>query len=212
MAEDDINFDELISNLENQDIDNYKKFSKNNDNHKDSIAEFENDKTEMPKAFNTIEANESLNQSDPFDQLKSRYDQQNNSTIDNSNQNQTSATSNKSYSSSDADELLNNQILQAKASKVANLDGVRNLETLHALPINVSVVLGKSELIISDLLLMGQGSVIELDKLIGDDLDVFVNGKPIAQGTIVLSNNNFGCKISRILTPIERLRKLIMEN
>ena len=81
-----------------------------------------------------------------------------------------------------------------------------------SLPIDVAVVLGKTNLSISDILLMGQGSVIELDKLIGDDLDVFINGRPVAQGSIVLNNNEFGCRVTHILTPEERLKKLVVSS
>ncbi|MBL0690876.1 MAG: FliM/FliN family flagellar motor switch protein [SAR324 cluster bacterium] len=91
-------------------------------------------------------------------------------------------------------------------------DKQRALETLLSLPVDVSVILGSNNnnLSISDLLLMGQGSVIELDRLLGDDLDVFVNNRPIAKGEIVVSNDSFGCKISHILNPFERLRKLVL--
>ncbi len=98
-----------------------------------------------------------------------------------------------------------------KPSKMSAEDDARSIKTLHELPVLLSVELGRSEVLVSDLMLMGQGSIIELDRLISDDLDVLVNGRPIAQGTIVLSNNNFGCKISHILTPIERLHKLVMK-
>lgn len=87
----------------------------------------------------------------------------------------------------------------------------RTPEVLMDLPVDISVILGSADLSVSDLLLMGQGSIIELDKMLGDNLDVLINNRPIATGNIVLSNDVFGCKVSHILSPSERLKKMVFE-
>lgn len=86
----------------------------------------------------------------------------------------------------------------------------RDLAALYALPIEVSIALGKTDLQVSDILLIGQGSVIELDRLVGEDLDVYINGKALAKGSIVLNNDQFACRISHVLTRKERLEKIVM--
>ncbi len=76
------------------------------------------------------------------------------------------------------------------------------------IPLKVSVELGRTKLLINELLQLGQGSVIELSKLAGEPLEVLVNDKLIARGEAVVVNEKFGVRITDIMTPMERIEKL----
>ncbi len=65
-----------------------------------------------------------------------------------------------------------------------------------------------SKMLISDLLTLGQGSVIELHRLVGDELDLLINGKLVAKGEVVVLNEKFGCRISSIIPPEDRVKYL----
>src|SRR5208283_2528134 len=71
-----------------------------------------------------------------------------------------------------------------------------NLEFLLDIKLNVTFEVGRAKMLISDLLTLGQGSVIELHRLVGDELDLLVNGRLIAKGEVVVINEKFGCKIT----------------
>jgi flagellar motor switch protein FliN/FliY len=83
-----------------------------------------------------------------------------------------------------------------------------NIDLILDVPLQVSVVLGKSRKAIKDVLAMGAGSVVELDRMVEDQVDVLVNGTLIARGEIVVVNENFGVRITSILSPAERLREI----
>ncbi len=84
----------------------------------------------------------------------------------------------------------------------------RDLGFLLDIPLDVSVELGRNTILINDLLQLGQGSVIELTKLAGEPLEIFVNGKLIARGEPVVVNEKFGVRITDIISPIERVKQL----
>ncbi|MBT9176815.1 MAG: Flagellar motor switch protein FliN [Firmicutes bacterium] len=84
----------------------------------------------------------------------------------------------------------------------------QNIDLILDVPLQVSVVLGKSRRAIKDVLAMGAGSVVELDRMVEDQVDVLVNGMLIARGEIVVVNENFGVRITSILSPAERLREI----
>ncbi len=83
-----------------------------------------------------------------------------------------------------------------------------NLDFILDIPMEVSVELGRSKMLISDLLQMGQGSVIELTKLAGEPLEVLVNQKLIARGEVVVVNEKFGIRLTDIISPTERVKRL----
>jgi flagellar motor switch protein FliN len=85
---------------------------------------------------------------------------------------------------------------------------VTNLDFILDIPMEVSVELGRSKMLISDLLQLGQGSVIELTKLAGEPLEVLVNQKLIARGEVVVVNEKFGIRLTDILSPTERVKRL----
>lgn len=87
-------------------------------------------------------------------------------------------------------------------------DGGGNLDMLMDIPLDVTVELGRSRQPIKDILSLSQGSVVELDKLAGEPVDVLVNQKPVAKGEVVVIDENFGVRITEILSPRERVAQL----
>lgn len=84
----------------------------------------------------------------------------------------------------------------------------RNLDLILDIPLTVTVELGRSKLLINDLLQLGQGSVIELTKLVGEPLEVLVNNKLVARGEVVVVNDKFGVRLTDIVSPLERVQSL----
>lgn len=83
-----------------------------------------------------------------------------------------------------------------------------NIDLILDVPLQVSVVLGKSRKTIKDILTMGSGSVVELDRMVEDAVDVLVNGTLIAKGEIVVVNENFGVRLTSVLSQAERLKEI----
>ncbi len=83
-----------------------------------------------------------------------------------------------------------------------------NLDLILDIPLTVSVELGRSKMLINDLLQLGQGSVIELTKLVGEPLEVLVNNKLVARGEVVVVNDKFGVRLTEIVSPMERVQSL----
>lgn len=84
----------------------------------------------------------------------------------------------------------------------------RNLDFLLDVTLQVSVEVGRNRMTIQDLLQLGQGSVVELSKLAGEPLDVFVNERLVARGEAVIVNEKFGVRITDIISQAERLEQL----
>ena len=83
-----------------------------------------------------------------------------------------------------------------------------NLDLILDIPVNITVELGRTKIQIRNLLQLSQGSVIELDGMAGEPMSVLVNGCLIAQGEVVVVNEKFGIRLTDIITPDERLRRL----
>lgn len=83
-----------------------------------------------------------------------------------------------------------------------------NIGLIMDVPLQVTVELGRRRMLVRDVLELGKGSLIELEKLAGEPVDVFVNGKLIAKGEVVVIDENFGVKVTSIVTPVERLQNL----
>ncbi|HDJ27822.1 MAG TPA: flagellar motor switch protein FliN, partial [Proteobacteria bacterium] len=83
-----------------------------------------------------------------------------------------------------------------------------NINFILDIPLQLSVELGRTRMIINDLLQLGQGSVVELEKLAGEPLDILVNNKLVARGEVVVVNEKFGIRLTDIISPIERIEKL----
>jgi len=88
------------------------------------------------------------------------------------------------------------------------LEGPGNLNLLLDVPLEISVELGSTKMRIKEILELGIGSVIELDRLAGELVDILVNGKLIAKGEVVVIDENFGVKITDIVSPFERVNNL----
>ena len=96
----------------------------------------------------------------------------------------------------------------AKSPTASDSKRPPNLDFILDIPLKLSVELGRTKLLINDLLQLGQGSVIELNKLAGEPLEVLVNDKLIARGEAVVVNEKFGVRITDILSPMDRVEKL----
>ena len=83
-----------------------------------------------------------------------------------------------------------------------------NMELLLDIPLEISAELGRTRMIINDLLQLGQGSVIELNKLAGEPLEILVNQKLIARGEVIVVNDKFGIRLTDIISPLERIKQL----
>jgi len=85
---------------------------------------------------------------------------------------------------------------------------IQNLDFILDIPLKVTVELGRATVMIKDILQLGQGSVLELNKLAGEPLEILVNGKLVAKGEVVVVNEKFGIRIKEIISPIERIETI----
>jgi len=99
---------------------------------------------------------------------------------------------------------------QARPSSSAQAQGgsSRNLEFILDVPLEITVELGRTRMAVNDLLKLGQGSVIELEKSAGDTLEVLANQRLIARGEVVAVNEKYGIRLTEIISPMERIQKL----
>ncbi len=85
----------------------------------------------------------------------------------------------------------------------------KNLDFILDIPLQLTVELGRTKLLVKDVLQLNQGSVVELTKLAGEPLDVFVNSKLVARGEAVVVNEKFGIRLVDIVSPNERVEKVL---
>ena len=83
-----------------------------------------------------------------------------------------------------------------------------NLDVILDVPVTLSMEVGRTRIPIRNLLQLNQGSVVELDRAAGEPLDVFVNGTLVAHGQVVVVNEKFGIRLTDVVSPAERIRKL----
>lgn len=83
-----------------------------------------------------------------------------------------------------------------------------NLDVVLGVPVTISMEIGRTQINIRNLLQLNQGSVVELDRLAGEPMDVMVNGTLIAHGEVVVVNDKFGIRLTDVISPAERVRKL----
>jgi flagellar motor switch protein FliN len=95
-----------------------------------------------------------------------------------------------------------------KANNEAAEDAGKTIEFILEVPLAVAVEVGRARMTIQDLLQLGQGSVIELEKLAGEPLDIFVNGQRVARGEAVIVNEKFGVRLAEIISPEDRIERL----
>ena len=84
----------------------------------------------------------------------------------------------------------------------------RGLDFILDIPLEVVVELGRSKVLINELLQMTKGSIVELSKLAGEPMDIFVNGKIFARGEVVVVNEKFGVRLTDIINPIENITEV----
>jgi flagellar motor switch protein FliN/FliY len=94
------------------------------------------------------------------------------------------------------------------ASEPASKGETKSMDLILDIPLTVTVELGRSKMLINDLLQLGQGSVIELTKLVGEPLEVLVNQKLVARGEVVVVNEKFGVRLTDIVSPMERVQSM----
>ena len=113
-----------------------------------------------------------------------------------------------------ASEPAAGSVLQGEAARPFSASGTssevsaRDINMVLDIPVQLSVELGRTKVSIKHILQLGQGSVVELDALAGEPMDVLVNGYLIAQGEVVVVNEKFGIRLTDVVTPSERLRRI----
>ncbi|MBI5328545.1 MAG: flagellar motor switch protein FliN [Deltaproteobacteria bacterium] len=83
-----------------------------------------------------------------------------------------------------------------------------NIDRIMDIPVTLSVELGRTRIVINDLLQLSQGSVIELNKLVGEPMEILVNDRLVAMGEVVVVNEKFGVRLTDIVSPMERIKQL----
>ncbi|WP_210395729.1 flagellar motor switch protein FliN [Motiliproteus sediminis] len=104
----------------------------------------------------------------------------------------------------DAEPVELDQLQDESSGPVSNPD----LDVILDIPVSISMEVGSTEIAIRNLLQLSQGSVIELDRMAGEPLDIKVNGTLIAHGEVVVVNERFGIRLTDVVSPSERIRKL----
>ena len=99
---------------------------------------------------------------------------------------------------------MSNPMTEAEADKGVQID----VEVVQNVPVTISVEVGRAVLKIRDLIRLTQGSVVELDRMAGEPLDLLVNNTVVAQGEVVLVNERYGIRLTRVVPASERLRNL----
>ena len=90
----------------------------------------------------------------------------------------------------------------------ANGNGDLNLDVILDVPVSLSLEVGRARIPIRNLLQLNQGSVVELERAAGEPLDLYVNGTLIAQGEVVVINDRFGVRLTDVVSPAERIKRL----
>ncbi|GMM86058.1 flagellar motor switch protein FliN [Pseudoalteromonas sp. SS15] len=94
------------------------------------------------------------------------------------------------------------------SSQSLSAEEKRKLDTILDIPVTISMEVGRSKINIRNLLQLNQGSVVELDRVAGEPLDVLVNGTLIAHGEVVVVNDKFGIRLTDVISQVERIKKL----
>jgi flagellar motor switch protein FliN/FliY len=106
------------------------------------------------------------------------------------------------------DEMLDSAIDTTSSMDDTPVEEGVDLKLLQKMPLTMTLEVGRAKMTINDLLSLGQGSVLELHRLVGESLDLFANGKLIAQGEVVIVNEKFGTKLTNIISPEERIKQM----
>ncbi|WP_395344340.1 flagellar motor switch protein FliN [Ningiella sp. W23] len=125
---------------------------------------------------------------------------------------QAQAEAGESDANVDADALLD-EVQTAELDELSESDPVsatdqKKLDTILDIPVTISMEVGRTNISIRNLLQLNQGSVVELDRVAGEPLDVLVNGTLIAHGEVVVINDKFGIRLTDVISQVERIKKL----
>lgn len=126
------------------------------------------------------------------------------------------AMSEQETSQDEIDQLVGSTTAGAEQAPLENFNAqpaeeqalAHDLDVILDIPVRIAMEVGNTEITIRNLLQLNQGSVIELDRLAGEPLDVLVNGTLIAHGEVVVVNEKFGIRMTDVISPSERIRKL----
>jgi flagellar motor switch protein FliN/FliY len=108
----------------------------------------------------------------------------------------------------DAPKTEVSEVAFGEIKKAESAKGVLDLDFILDIPLTLTAELGRNRMLISELLQLGQGSVIELSKLAGEPMDIFVNSRLIARGEVVVVNEKFGVRLTDVVSPTERINRL----
>ena len=115
---------------------------------------------------------------------------------------------------SDENETMSDENVEAVEAtsideqKISTLQDEMDLDVLQNIPVTLSVEVGRTGMQIRDLLKLSEGSVIELDRVAGESIDILVNNTVIARGEVVVVNERYGVRLTQVLDAAERLRKI----
>ena len=157
------------------------------------------------------EKNEAINEEDDMDSLMDELEEQQTKPEDiEASEDLSSLVTEKATAT---DENLDQMLESAADSSTPEADFSSNeegvdLKLLLDMPLTMTFEVGRAKMSISNLLSLGQGSVLDLHRLVGEDLDILVNGKLVAQGEVVISNEKFCAKITNVIPPEERVKKM----
>ncbi len=107
-----------------------------------------------------------------------------------------------------AEEIFENVENQKAMGEVEKTVGIENLKVLENIDVELTVEVGRTEITIRDLLRLNEGSVVELDRLAGDPLDILVNNTKIAKGEVVMIGERFGVRFGEIVEPEKRMESI----
>jgi flagellar motor switch protein FliN len=107
-----------------------------------------------------------------------------------------------------ADEVKNLDVPELQDSGKPAAGGSKDINFILDIPLEVTVVIGRTKILVQELLQLGQGSVVALEKLAGEPMEVYVNDRLIGRGEVVVVNERFGIRLTDIISPAERVRQL----
>ncbi|WP_417439344.1 flagellar motor switch protein FliN [Idiomarina sp.] len=125
-----------------------------------------------------------------------------------SGESEASEDAGKSSSHSGMDNVQTAELEELSEDKPVTEEEKRKLDAILDIPVTISMEVGRSQISIRNLLQLNQGSVVELERVAGEPLDVLVNGTLIAHGEVVVVNDKFGIRLTDVISQIERIRKL----
>ena len=108
----------------------------------------------------------------------------------------------------DENNELQDDSLQEALGEDSDQKGQYDFDLILDIPLEISVELGKVKMLVNDMIQMGPGSIIELDKPVGDPLEIYVNEKLIARGEVVVVDEKFGIRVTDVISPHERVKSL----